>query len=423
MTSATTEPRRWRSILSGILIVTALVLTPVAAFASWGRVQLVDTDRFVATFAPLANDPAVQELIADEATDAILAKLDIEAMVGELFDGTGSITLPPGAIIALQSLAVQGVESLVGNATTRVVASPAFARTFETALRVTHHRTTSLIQGGDAGLVNLDDDGVIAIDVGFVVDEVRASLTERGVALARFIPEVSRSIPLVQADALTLVRTAYNTAAAVGYWLPLLVLALMGAGIALALDRRRALVRTGIATAIVLGVVLVGIAIGGMVIVGALRALFIPPDAITAIYNQVTADLRATLIALLVLSALVAIAAWLTGTSGRATAARTTLERGFASTRTVADDRGLGTGAFGIVVQRWRGVILTLGLALTISGLLLLRPITFWGVVGIVAAFLVFAVAVEVLRRPEVTTPEPAAPIASAARKSTATKA
>lgn len=71
-----------RSILAGLLIVVALVLAPVAALGSWARMQLVDSDRFVSTFAPLAEDPAVQELIVTQVSAAIEQNLDIDALVG-----------------------------------------------------------------------------------------------------------------------------------------------------------------------------------------------------------------------------------------------------------------------------------------------------------------------------------------------------
>src|SRR5690606_6118240 len=58
----------WRSLVAGLLIVVGLILAPIAVLGTWARVQLVDTERFVSTFAPLAQDPDVQAFISDQVS-------------------------------------------------------------------------------------------------------------------------------------------------------------------------------------------------------------------------------------------------------------------------------------------------------------------------------------------------------------------
>lgn len=55
----------WRSVFAAMFVLISIVLAPAAVMGAWARVQLVDTDRFVQTFAPLAESPAVQALIVD----------------------------------------------------------------------------------------------------------------------------------------------------------------------------------------------------------------------------------------------------------------------------------------------------------------------------------------------------------------------
>src|SRR5262245_7751817 len=45
---------RGRTAAAIVLVVIGLLLAPVAVIAGWARLELVDTDRFVATFAPMA---------------------------------------------------------------------------------------------------------------------------------------------------------------------------------------------------------------------------------------------------------------------------------------------------------------------------------------------------------------------------------
>src|SRR6478735_378661 len=61
----------WRGFLSALCIVIATILVPVSIAGAWARVQLVDEDAFVSTFAPLADDPDVQALIIDKTSTAI----------------------------------------------------------------------------------------------------------------------------------------------------------------------------------------------------------------------------------------------------------------------------------------------------------------------------------------------------------------
>ncbi len=94
----------------------AVLLAPIAAMGTWARLQLVDADRFVATFAPLAEDPDVQDFIAAQASAAIQEQVDLTAVVGEVFDGLRELDLPPRAASALTLLeapAASGLTSLV----------------------------------------------------------------------------------------------------------------------------------------------------------------------------------------------------------------------------------------------------------------------------------------------------------------------
>ena len=87
--------RRGRTVAAVVLVVVALLLAPVAVISAWARIQLVDTEQFVATFAPLAEEPAVQSYIGDQVTAAIEEQVDIPTLTSDLFDGIKQLDLPP----------------------------------------------------------------------------------------------------------------------------------------------------------------------------------------------------------------------------------------------------------------------------------------------------------------------------------------
>ena len=132
---------RLRASAAVVLVLVGALLAPVAVIGTWARAQLVDTDRFVQTFAPLAQKPEVQSFVAKEVTSGIEQSVDIDAMVGDLFSGIAQLDLPPTAartLPLLEGTAANGVRSLIGNGVETVVESPQFASVWETTLRETH---------------------------------------------------------------------------------------------------------------------------------------------------------------------------------------------------------------------------------------------------------------------------------------------
>src|SRR4051812_30400701 len=88
---------RWRAVVAVVLILFGCLLAPVAVVAGWAKVTLTDTDRFVATYAPLARDPAVQAYVVDQAVNVINQNVDVNALTSEVIDGIKSLGVPPRA--------------------------------------------------------------------------------------------------------------------------------------------------------------------------------------------------------------------------------------------------------------------------------------------------------------------------------------
>lgn len=395
---------RGKSVVGAILLVVAVLLAPVAAMGTWARLQLVDTERFVATFAPLASDPDVQDFVADQVTTAIDEQVDISTVVGEVFDGIRSLGLPPRADTALTLLegpAADGAISLIDSVVHDVVQSEQFADIWTQALRFTHERATAIIQNAPGTAVQLGDDGAVTIELGVVIDRVKEAMTERGIGFANAIPEIDRSIPIAQADALVLVRTVYQIADIGGFWLPWLVLGLLVAGVLLMRDRPRALFWSSAGFAVVFLMLAAGMGIGRGVFIRAVSPSVMSAEAATALFEQLTSLLAGTIAALALVGVLVAIWAWLAGSARTAVAFRGLVESGFSSVRRAAERRVLTTGSFGRGVDRFRGPIFIVGALAAMTLLIVMRPVTFGAVVGVAVGLLVFAALIELLRRPE----------------------
>ncbi|MFK4728602.1 hypothetical protein ROT00_02855 [Agromyces mediolanus] len=396
-------PGRWRSVVSGILVVLALLLTPVALLSSWARLELVDTDRFVATFAPLAEDPEVQAFVADTVTGIIEDQVDIPQLTSQVFDGIRSLDLPPKAADALSLLegpAAQGLQSLVAQTVSQVVSSDAFADTWATALRVSHRQAIAAIQGDPNAALEIGPGGQLSVQLGPIIETVKQQLVDRGVGFASAIPVVNQSIAIAQADSLVLVQTVYALAVAVGTWLPWVVLAMLVGGVLLARNRPRAFVWTAAGFALVMATLAAGVGIGRLFFVGTVSPSIMPAGAAGALYEQIIELIRSTIVAGLVLGILTAVIAWWAGPFRPARALRRFSNAMFAAIRRAAAKYGVTTGAFGIALDRFRSAIYLVIALIAVVVVLLGRPLTTGLVVTTVLLALLAILLVELLRRP-----------------------
>lgn len=392
-----------RSILSAVALVLAILFAPVAVLGTWARLELVDTDRFVATFAPLADSPEVQAYVSDQIVTAIDDNVDIDGMVADLADGLKGLDLPPRAQTAIGLLtapAADGIRGLINSTVDKLVASPAFAEVWEQALRQTHSRAIAVIQGQEGTALQLSDDGTLSLDLDVVIEKVKERLVENGFGFASSIPVIHKSIPLVTADAFVLVRTVYQIAIAAGYWLPWVVLALAAAGIALARNRSRALLLTGIGLVASFLLLAAGLGIGKMFFMGTVSPSIMPSGTAEVLFDQITEMMHSVIAALVLLSAFVVIGAWITGRSRPARALRTSGNAAFAKARESADRSGLNTKGFGTALDRWRPAIIVIVIALGVFILFMTRPVSIGSVVWTVVGILVALLLLEVLRRP-----------------------
>jgi hypothetical protein len=88
--------QRWRTIVTTLLIVVACVLAPLGVVAVWARNQVTNTDRYVATVAPLAEDPAIQQAITDQITAQVFTYIDVKGLTTQAVNAlTSRGNLPP----------------------------------------------------------------------------------------------------------------------------------------------------------------------------------------------------------------------------------------------------------------------------------------------------------------------------------------
>lgn len=132
---------RTRRILAPILVALTVVVFTITVPAAWGRRTILNTDRYVATVAPLANDPAVQESIATKVTAQVFATLDVETVISDALAGLDERATVLAAPIT------NAIEGFVQDQVLRVVQSDAFATFWEEANRFVHTQVMAILRG------------------------------------------------------------------------------------------------------------------------------------------------------------------------------------------------------------------------------------------------------------------------------------
>jgi hypothetical protein len=402
--AAPPRPRRqrWRSVVATLLIVIGCVLAPISVVAVWTKNLVTDTDRYVATVQPLASDPAIQSAIADRITAEIFTHLDVAGITNQAVDALAERGLPPLVANQLQALSQplsSGVQSFVRDEVGKVVASDAFANAWTTANRTAHQALVAALTGETREGITIEND-TVSINLGPFIQEVKQRLIDRGFELASRIPNVNPSFVLVQSDYIAQARGAFNLLNAIGNWLPVVALILLGIGIYVAKGHRRALVGVGLGLA------------GGMLALGLALALFrtiylnelplgvLTRDAAAAFYDTLVRFLRLGLRMVLVLGLVIALAGFLTGRSVTAVRARAGLTKGIGWLRGGAEQAGFRTGPVGAWVYTYKKVLWVAVIAIAALVLVFWDQPTGRVVLGITLGVLVALVIIEFLGRP-----------------------
>lgn len=276
----------------------------------WVRNEVLGTDRYVETVAPLARDPAVQAAVADRIATRIAQELDLRARTADLLDDVSARLEPLAGVIAA------GAEGVIRDATVRVVESDAFAQAWVRANRLAHEQLVDVLTGREGAALTTDE-GRVVLDLGSAAARVAARLEERlGITVPASVLARLDDVQftLFAAPDLARARRAAELLDRLAWGSVLAALALYAAAVLVAPDRRRALGWVGIGLLVASAVTLVGFAFARTRYREAL-----PPTAdraaAEAVFDTLTRFVRDGFRALTVVGGLLVAAAWVAGPS------------------------------------------------------------------------------------------------------------
>jgi len=367
--------QRWRTIVASLLIVLGCVLAPLAGVAVWARNQVTNTDRYVRTVAPLASDPAIQQAVADQITAQIFTYLDVRGLTDQTVDALAERSLRPQVTDQLRGFAgplASGIQSFVRTEVGKIVQSQAFADAWTQANRVAHQALVKALTGEGGEAVTVEGD-TVTLNLAPFIETVKQRLVEGGFGLAARIPEVNASFVLFDVTNLTRARSAFNLLNTLGIWLPIIAIVLLGIGVVVAKDHRRALVGAAVGVAVAMVGLGLSLAVFRTIYLDAVPAAVLPDDAAAVLYDTIVAYLRLGLRTILVLALVVAAGALVTGQSTTAVRTRQGLAHGLGWLRGGAEQAGWRTGPVGTWVYANKTLLRIA--AVTLAALALV----FWG--------------------------------------------
>jgi hypothetical protein len=329
--------KRWKRIVSVVLLVLGFLLVPLSAVAIWTHNQVTNTDRYVDTVSPLASNTDIQQAVATRAVDALFTNVDVAAEIEDALPKRAKFLGEPVAN-AMKGYATDVAEKLL--------ASDQFQQLWDAANRRAHAQLVALLEDDPSkapGAVSIKD-GKITLDLGQVIEKLKSALVDKGLTFLQNVdvPPVSRTITIIDSEGLSSARSYVGILNTLAWVLPVVgVLALIGSAL-LVPNRRRGTIRSALVLIFACAFTLVLLAIG--------RSLYLDAtvnkDAAQAVFDILVRNLRYGVITLGVVGIIVALVAYFAGPSAPAKKARGFASAGIAGARNKAGDLGYQPNAF-----------------------------------------------------------------------------
>src|SRR5450755_3550486 len=338
----------WRTLVATILIVIGCLLAPVSVLAVWAANEVGNTSRYVATMAPLASNPAIQNALTSKITTEITTRLNVTSYADQAAAALSSRGLPKASTL-LKSVApsiASGVAGFIHGEVHKIVTGPRFAQAWVQANTVVHQELVKALSGQGGSSVSVKN-GQVVVGLGPFIDVVKQDLVKRGFTLVSKILAVNPTLTLFSAKYLVKAQTGYRLIKDLKIVLPVLTVLLLALGVFAARGRRRALIGAGLGLAASMLVPAAGLLLFRGIYLGSVPSSVLPADAAAALFDTLVAFIKQGLRTVLVVGLIVAAGAFLTGPSVTAVRARGAFANGLGRIRQGGEHAGVRTGPVG----------------------------------------------------------------------------
>ena len=301
----------WRWTGAIVLLLVAGLLATASVAARFAQKEILDTETYVATVAPLASDPAVQNAVTARVSSEVIKQIDVPKLINDLAAATGR----PNADAIANAIAgpVSGaVESFVQKTVATFVQSPEFETLWVNANTAAHTQLSAVLTGEDTEVVKTEGNQIM-LEVGPIVAQVKQRLIDSGLSVASKIPSVSVQVPVMTVEDLTQIQSYVNLLDNLATLLPFAALILLALAIWLAPKHRRAALIGAIVIAILMIVMLITLNAVRSAYTNEVANKGLNVPAALALYDTLLRFLIQAVEALLIVSIVAAVWLWLAG--------------------------------------------------------------------------------------------------------------
>jgi hypothetical protein len=297
---------RWRRALVATLVVLSIVLAPLAVIAIFVRNQVLDTDRYVDTVAPLAENEQIIETAADKLTARIFTAADVEQRTED--------ALPDRAAFLAGPL-TDALERAAHQAALGLLQSDQFQTLWREANRRAHEQVEAVLTGDGPDSLDIEN-GEVVLDLKPLVKIVKERLDDRGITVFDDVSlDRDLKFALFDASSIESAQSLVNLLDKVAWVLGILVFVFLAIAVVLSGNRRRTLLRWGIGLFCAMAITAIAIALGRNAYLNAVSSDELPRSSAGAAFDILVRFLRNAVRVLAVLGIIVAIGAFLTGNS------------------------------------------------------------------------------------------------------------
>lgn len=324
--------KHWLAIA---FVVMGAVLLPFAVLVRWTSNTVLDTDSYVETVAPLAQNADIQEAVSFHVSVLVMDVTDFRQQVAE--------ALPTGARF-LAAPIESGARALVQDVVEELVSTDAFESLWEEANRIGHDNVVAVLTGQGNDTVDTAN-GKVVVQLGPLAKEVIKNLDDiLGTSFFDSIPDedLGGEFVLLQSDDLASLQDEIRWFDRLSWFIPILTIALLAASVVLSRPRRLGFLRLGIAIVVPMTISLLLYSWIRSRYVGGLPDDIHNPDAAAAFFDITTRFVPRDLGVLLVIGLVILFLAWLFGPTGWAGRSRAWWNRVVGRAGDATEDRDVG---------------------------------------------------------------------------------
>ena len=240
--------RRWKSILSWVLLVLACLLAVVSVLVVFARNEVLNTDSYLQTVTPLASNPAVQVAVAKRVSNRLIEETDLQQRVKSALPAKAGFLATP---------ITSGVENVTDQIALKFVQSERFQKLWVAANRRSHRQMVALLTGSTEGAFQ-SRNGEVTVNLTQIENQVKRALDARGITVFDKVPTVNGpNLVLLRSTQLAKIQRLTRALDRLAIVLPIVTVLLFAAAIVLTRNRRRGLVRAAAGLALSMALVLV----------------------------------------------------------------------------------------------------------------------------------------------------------------------